>query len=554
MKNKSFQTTITLALLALATLNSQLSTAFAQGTAFTYEGQLYDGTGPANSIYDLRFAIFDAASAGNRVLEPLTNSAVAISNGLFTVTLDFGAGAFDGTPRWLEIGVRTNANDDFTILSPRQPFTASPYAIFAGTAATVAGGSVVTSLNGLKDDVTLAAGNNVTLTPDGNVLTIDAANGGGSSIWSQLNNNAYYNLGNVGIGTSTPAHRLSLAGGPNWTANLWKGALDLEFGAAMGFRGDPGTEFGIGSASGGLYFFHTASSPGTTGSPSVFDMELSDSGHLLLGGPNSDRAGIPLQVKGNVLFSSGGSGGEVQFMTPGGETGMSIIGTNRADVRFDGSTLKLLAGFGPGAMPSQNGITINTSGNVGIGTAIPGAKLDVETSSGRAITAVTSSSSDAIYGFNSGTSGKGVHGYDPFGTGVYGESGDSSGIGVMAYNPGNVALYANGNAEQTRNNGGFVKAMALIHVQRTTLPYTDTASVVRCYNGIANTSSGNCSFNVSADRASATVDFGFTINDRFILVTGFGGDVTSINNFPTSTSVTILCGFDDTTDFYIYVF
>ena len=140
-------------------LSALCLSAHAQGTAFTYEGQLDDGTSPANSIYVLRFAIFDAASAGNRVLDLLTNSAVAISNGLFTVTLDFGAGVFDGTSRWLEIGVRTNANDDFTILSPRQPFTASPYAIFAGTAASVAGGSVVTSRNGLKGDVTLAAGN-----------------------------------------------------------------------------------------------------------------------------------------------------------------------------------------------------------------------------------------------------------------------------------------------------------------------------------------------------------------------------------------------------------
>ena len=151
----------------------------------------------------------------------------------------------------------------------------------------------------------------------------------------------------MGIGTGTPTNRLSIAGGPNWTANLWKGALDLEFGAAMAFRGNVGTHYGIGSASGGLYFFHTASAPGTTANPSLFDMELSDSGHFLIGGPASDRAGIPLQVNGRVLLTPGGSGGEVQFGTPNGETGMSFIGANRADVRFDGSTLKLLAGLDP---------------------------------------------------------------------------------------------------------------------------------------------------------------------------------------------------------------
>jgi hypothetical protein len=33
---------------------------------------------------------------------------IAISNGLFAVTLDFGADLFNGVPRWLGIGVRTN--------------------------------------------------------------------------------------------------------------------------------------------------------------------------------------------------------------------------------------------------------------------------------------------------------------------------------------------------------------------------------------------------------------------------------------------------------------
>ena len=38
----------------------------------------------------------------------MTNSPTLVSNGLFAVTLDFGAGAFTGVDCWLEIGVRTN--------------------------------------------------------------------------------------------------------------------------------------------------------------------------------------------------------------------------------------------------------------------------------------------------------------------------------------------------------------------------------------------------------------------------------------------------------------
>ena len=46
---------------------------------------------------------------------------VAVSNGLFTVTLDFGANTLPGADRWLELGVRTNGSSAaFTTLSPRQ--------------------------------------------------------------------------------------------------------------------------------------------------------------------------------------------------------------------------------------------------------------------------------------------------------------------------------------------------------------------------------------------------------------------------------------------------
>src|SRR5438128_3754772 len=41
-------------LLVLSTLNSQLST-FGQGTAFTYQGRLSQGSGPVNGNYDFSF-------------------------------------------------------------------------------------------------------------------------------------------------------------------------------------------------------------------------------------------------------------------------------------------------------------------------------------------------------------------------------------------------------------------------------------------------------------------------------------------------------------------
>ena len=137
MKNKQFPF-LTLAL--LATLNAQLSTLHAQGTAFTYQGRLNDNGSAANGIYDLRFTIYDALAGGSGAGGPLTNGATAVSNGLFTATLDFGAGVFSGAARWLEIGVRTNGSaSDFTALAPRQPLTATPYAVRAANATSFSG-------------------------------------------------------------------------------------------------------------------------------------------------------------------------------------------------------------------------------------------------------------------------------------------------------------------------------------------------------------------------------------------------------------------------------
>lgn len=64
------------------------------GTAFTYQGRLFDQNTLANGSYDLRVGLYDAASAGTRIGPLLTLPAVAVSNGVFTVTLDFGASAF----------------------------------------------------------------------------------------------------------------------------------------------------------------------------------------------------------------------------------------------------------------------------------------------------------------------------------------------------------------------------------------------------------------------------------------------------------------------------
>jgi trimeric autotransporter adhesin len=100
------------------------------GTAFTYQCRLLSGTNAANGAYDLKFSLFDSLVGGVQIGNSQTNN-IIFTNGLATTTLDFGAAAFVGNSRWLEIGVRTNGSGAFSNLLPRQPLTPTPYAISA---------------------------------------------------------------------------------------------------------------------------------------------------------------------------------------------------------------------------------------------------------------------------------------------------------------------------------------------------------------------------------------------------------------------------------------
>ncbi|MCA9289621.1 MAG: tail fiber domain-containing protein [Phycisphaerales bacterium] len=105
---------------------ASVTTALAGGpsdTEFTYQGELRSAGAPANGAFDLTFSLWDAVAGGTPVVGPVVMSDVPVSGGVFSVELDFGAAAFDGTARWLEIAV------DGTTLSPRQAVTGAPYSI-----------------------------------------------------------------------------------------------------------------------------------------------------------------------------------------------------------------------------------------------------------------------------------------------------------------------------------------------------------------------------------------------------------------------------------------
>lgn len=113
----------------------EVSIQAALGTAFTYQGQLKKGGNPYNGTCDFQFSLHDAESGGTPIGTTQTRTNVQVSNGLFTIpNLDFGAGAFQGDARWLQIAVKCTGDANYTTLSPRQALTAAPYALFSKAA------------------------------------------------------------------------------------------------------------------------------------------------------------------------------------------------------------------------------------------------------------------------------------------------------------------------------------------------------------------------------------------------------------------------------------
>ena len=106
------------------------NSAWAQGTAFTYQGRLTDTNAAANGLYDFQFKLYATANDSN-VLGTVTVDDLNVTNGVFTVQLDFGATHFaNNAAQFLEICVRLGSQTGaYTTLTPRQRVNATPYAL-----------------------------------------------------------------------------------------------------------------------------------------------------------------------------------------------------------------------------------------------------------------------------------------------------------------------------------------------------------------------------------------------------------------------------------------
>ena len=159
MKNKTLFTlliTLGLGLLLMAGFFGLPGQSFAQessptgpsspqadvGTAFTYQGQLKNGSGPVNGTCDFRFNLYTDELSPTLVAGPVDRGNVTVSDGYFATSIDFGAGAFTGDGRRLQIAVRCPAGSgSYTTLSGMVMLSAAPYALSLMPGTTIASDS-----------------------------------------------------------------------------------------------------------------------------------------------------------------------------------------------------------------------------------------------------------------------------------------------------------------------------------------------------------------------------------------------------------------------------
>jgi hypothetical protein len=479
----------------------------------SYQAVLSDSAGAPkpDGTYQMTFRMyFDSASALPAWIEV---QSLQVNHGLFSAVLGsvtpFPDSLSFDSQYWLGIQVESEAELPQRI--SLTPVGMSIRAIWADTAKSlpdnsltsekIAGGQVVKSINNLFDNITLQGANGASVTTNGDTITITASGGSGGGISTIQNTDntlaitnpagptATVNLksplvipGNIGIGGTPlwPLHvRKSEPGGSGLQARVSNTSTSSNSFATFSLEANNGVVAsqmvadGLGTgplATPSTYIGTYTSHPLGFVTNNVERMRISAAGFVGIG---TTSPSYNLDVNGFMRALST-AGGNIVSETDGGTNAWAkfwvrtpvqswSIGTSN---NFNGNQL-----YFSNESAGLIRMAIMPDGNVGINHTNPQARLHVVNTTG---------------------------------VGVRGES--SSGTGVYAVSASGPAVFAEGNASQSRDKGGFVKAMAYVN---------GDGALLRSYNGV---NSGAITSAREAGFSSGVylINFPFQVNDRFV--------------------------------------
>jgi hypothetical protein len=312
-------------------------------TSFTYQGRLTNAGEAAQGAHDIRFRLYTLASGGTQLGGTLCADNVDVTDGVFTVLLDFGPQFTSGAPRYLEIETREDTGlscantTGYTLLAARQPITAAPMAIYAAQAGTATTATNASALGGqaasfYTDASNLGAG----LVPDARLAPSVARTNIAQTFTGAM---TFNNVSSAFTGSGAGLTGLN-------AANLSTGTLaDARLSANIARR-DIANTFAANNTFSGFV--------GIGGAPS-FPLSILSSSQALVNAAGSNTGGSWL----NLANSS--TGGRTWNIISGGSGNSE----------------------GPGALFLRDGtassvrVLVDTSGNVGIGTVAPGERLEI---------------------------------------------------------------------------------------------------------------------------------------------------------------------------------